>query len=147
MSLQIWHCQSPRKPSSCATFILNSHWGRTATGNKSLKYIHAGRGFSRQEYWSVLASAGCHILLEHCISCCPRHASRTPASQAAAPCPSLALTGADPSPPGQPHEQNPSGQPTCRSGNKPQLKPRGSVSKEEDPKPSHQLYKLKIKST
>ena len=30
---------------------------------------------------------------------------------------------------------------------KPQLKPGGSVAKEEDPKPSHQLYKLKIKST
>ena len=27
---------------------------------------------------------------------------------------------------------------------KPQLKPRGSVAKEEDPKPSHQLYKLQI---
>ena len=30
---------------------------------------------------------------------------------------------------------------------KPQLKSRGSVTKEEDPKPSHQLYKLQIKST
>ena len=30
---------------------------------------------------------------------------------------------------------------------KPQLKPRGSVAKEEDPKPSHQLYMLQIKST
>ena len=30
---------------------------------------------------------------------------------------------------------------------KPQLKPRGSVSEEEDPKPSHQLYKLQIKPT
>ena len=30
---------------------------------------------------------------------------------------------------------------------KPQLKPRGSVAKEEDPKSSHQLYKLQIKST
>ena len=30
---------------------------------------------------------------------------------------------------------------------KPQLKPRGSVAKEEHPKPSHQLYKLQIKST
>ena len=30
---------------------------------------------------------------------------------------------------------------------KPQLKPRGSVAKEEDPKLSHQLYKLQIKST
>ena len=28
-----------------------------------------------------------------------------------------------------------------------QLKPRGSVAKEEDPKPSLQLYKLQIKST
>ena len=30
---------------------------------------------------------------------------------------------------------------------KPQLKLKGSVAKEEDPKPSHQLYKLPIKST
>ena len=30
---------------------------------------------------------------------------------------------------------------------KPQLKPRGSVTKEEDPESSHQLYKLQIKST
>ena len=30
---------------------------------------------------------------------------------------------------------------------KPQLKPRGSVTKEEDPKPSHQVYELQIKST
>ena len=29
---------------------------------------------------------------------------------------------------------------------KPQLKPRGNVAKEEDPKTSHQLYKLQIKS-
>ena len=28
-------------------------------------------GFSRQEYWSVLANTGCHTLLEHYISCCP----------------------------------------------------------------------------
>ena len=30
---------------------------------------------------------------------------------------------------------------------KPQVKPRGSVAKEEDPKPPHQLYKLQITST
>ena len=30
---------------------------------------------------------------------------------------------------------------------KPELKPRGSVAKEEDSKPSHQLYKLQIKFT
>ena len=28
---------------------------------------------------------------------------------------------------------------------KPKWKPRGSVAKEEDPKPSHKLYKLQIK--
>ena len=30
---------------------------------------------------------------------------------------------------------------------KPQVKPRGRVDKEEDPKLSHHLYKLEIKST
>jgi len=30
---------------------------------------------------------------------------------------------------------------------KPQLKPRGSVAKEEDPKLSYQLYKQQIQST
>ena len=29
-----------------------------------------GEGFSRQEYWSLLANTGCHTLLEHSISCC-----------------------------------------------------------------------------
>ena len=31
------------------------------------------RGFSRQEYWSVLANTCCHTLLEHYISCCHHH--------------------------------------------------------------------------
>ena len=31
MSLHIWCLQDPRKPSSCATFMLNSHWGTSAT--------------------------------------------------------------------------------------------------------------------
>ena len=30
-------------------------------------------GFSRQEYQSLLAYAGCHTLLEHYSSCCPSH--------------------------------------------------------------------------
>ena len=104
-------------------------------------------GFSRQEYCSVLANTGCHTLLEHYISCCPSHqlpwvpgAARTPATQAAAPPPHLALTGANPSPPGQPQEQTPVDDPHAEVEIKPQLKPRGSVAKEEDPKPSHQLY-------
>jgi len=68
-------------------------------------------------------------------------------TQAAAPPPHPALTGANPSPPGQPQEQTPVDNPHTEVGIKPQLKPRDSVTKEEDPKLSHQLYKLQIKST
>ena len=110
-------------------------------------------GFTRQEYWSVLAITGLHTLLEHHISCCPScqlscvpDAVRTPAIQAAAPPPYLALTGANPSLPGQPQEQTPVGNPHAEVEIKPQLKPRGRVVEEEGPKPSHQPYKLKVKS-
>ena len=74
-------------------------------------------------------------------------AARTPANQAPAPPSYLAFTGADASPPGQPQEQSPVDNPYADMEIKPQLKPRGSVTKEEDPKPFHQLYKLQIKST
>ena len=41
MSLHTWCLQGPRKPSSCATFMVNSHWGRAATGKKkSCVYAH-----------------------------------------------------------------------------------------------------------
>ena len=92
VSLHTWCHQGPHTPSSCTTFTLNSHWGRVATGKKnSLASMHAGSlqscptlwtvacqaspsgGFSRQEYWSVLANTGCHTLLDHYISCCPSH--------------------------------------------------------------------------
>ena len=42
MSLHTWGCQGSRKPSSCATFMLNPHWGRAATGKKSLASMHMG---------------------------------------------------------------------------------------------------------
>ena len=42
MFLHTWHRQGPHKPSSCSTFTLNSHWGRAATGNKSLVSMRAG---------------------------------------------------------------------------------------------------------
>ena len=70
-----------------------------------------------------------------------------PVTQGAAPPPHLALTRADPSPPGQPQEQFPVDDPHAEVEIKPQLKPGVSVAKEEDPKPSYQLYKLQIKST
>ena len=112
-----------------------------------------GEGFFRQ-YWSVLVNTGCHTLLEHCISCCPScqlpwvpGAARTPVTQADAPPPNMVLTGANPSPPGKPQEQIPVDDPHAEVKIKPQLKPRGSVAKEEHPKPSHPVYKLQIKST
>ena len=82
------------------------------------------RGFSSQEYWSVLANTGCHTLL-HYISCCRScqlpwvpGPARIPATQAAAPPLDLAPTEANPSPLGQPQELNCSGWPMCRAKNK-----------------------------
>ena len=156
------HCP----PSNCATFTLNSHWGRAVRQN-NLASVHAASlrpcltlcdpvicglpGFSVREGSSpgkntgaVLASTGCHALLEHYISCCPnRHllwvpgAARNPATQAATPPPHLALTEANPSSPGQPQEQTPVDNPHAEVGIKPQLKPSSSVAKEENPKPFH----------
>ena len=68
-------------------------------------------------------------------------------TQAAATPLHLVLTGADPSLPGQPQEQTPVDDPHAEVEIKAQLKHRGIVAKEEDPKPSHQLDKLQIKST
>ena len=107
---------------------------------------------SRQEYWSILANTGCHTLLDHYISCCP--SCQLPCTLCCQnPCdPRLCTTfipgpnRGNPSPPGQPQKQNPVDDPHEEVEMKPQLKPRGSVAK-EDPKPSHQLYKLQIKST
>ena len=42
MSLRTWRCQGPRKPSSCATFTLNSHGGRALTGKGSLVSMCTG---------------------------------------------------------------------------------------------------------
>jgi len=58
-------------------------------------------------------------------------------TQAAAPLPHLALTGANPSPPGQPEEQTPVDDPHVEVEIKPQLKPRGGVAKEEEARPPH----------
>ena len=67
--------------------------------------------------------------------------------QAAAIPPHLVLTGADPSPLGQPQEQTPVDDPHAEVEIKTQLNSRGSVVKEEDQKLFHQLDKMQIKST
>jgi len=75
-------------------------------------------GISREEYRRLLTNIGCHTLLEHYISTAIAANSpenlvlpETPVTQAAAPPPHLALTGAA-------SGANPSGQPTCKGGNK-----------------------------
>ena len=47
MSLHTWHLQGPRKPNSCATFMLNSHRGRAATGKKDRASMRARSFWSR----------------------------------------------------------------------------------------------------
>ena len=92
MFLHTWCHQGPRKPSSYATFMLNSYGAELPQTKKVLHLCAQGcfgpvqlfaplwtvacqaslsGGFSNQDYWSVLANTGCHTLLEHCISCCP----------------------------------------------------------------------------
>ena len=89
MSLHTWHLQGPRKPSSCATFTLNSHWGRAATGKKSLESMHegslwlspalcdpgdcglSGQGILQARILEHIAQYWLHTLLEHYIFCCP----------------------------------------------------------------------------
>ena len=159
-------------PKQCTTSTLNPHWGRAATGNKKVLYLCTRDhlfatlwpvasqpslpvGLSRQENWSGLPYPSRALyfltLLEHYISCCPScqppwvlGAARAPGSY-----PTSYTTStpgphrADPGPPGQTQEQTPH----AKVEIKPQLKPRGSVAKEEDPNPSHQPYKLQIRST
>ena len=83
-----------------------------------------------------LVNTGCHTLLEHYIFCFLSHqlpwvpgTARTPVTQAAVPPPHLALTGANPTPPGQPQEQIPVDNPLAEVEIKTQLKPRSSVAK------------------
>ena len=58
--------------------------------------------------------------------------ARTPVTQAAESPPHLALTETNPNLPGQPQEQTPVDDPHAEVEIKPQLKPTGSVAKEED---------------
>ena len=97
--------------------------------------------FSRQEYWSVLGNTGCHTLLEHYISLrlscqLPRvaGAASTPATKAAVPFLHVVFTGAEASLPEKPQKQSTVNDPHAEVEIKPQLKHRGNVDKEEDPK-------------
>jgi len=108
--------------------VLGNVWLFVALWTVFCQASLSGRGFSRQEYWSIWANTGWHTLLEHYISCCLSHqlpwvpgAARTPATQTAAlpphrgkPKSSRAASGA-----------NPSRQPISGGGNKPAIETQG----------------------
>ena len=133
-SVLAWRIPGMAEPGGLPSMGLHRvghYWSDLAAADCGLPGFSV-RGFSRQEYWSILANTGCNTLLEHYISCCPSHQSllstwclKTPATQAAAPPPHLAPKGANSSPPGQPQELNPSGWSTCRGGNKTTIETQG----------------------
>ena len=54
MTLNTWRHLGPCKPSSCTTFTLNSHWGRAATGKKTVLYLCAQNHFSPVRLFATL---------------------------------------------------------------------------------------------
>ena len=58
VSLHTWHRQGPHKPSSWATFTLNSHWGRAATGKKVL-HLCVQDHFGRVQLFAALWTVAC----------------------------------------------------------------------------------------
>ena len=92
-------------------------------------------------------------LLKHYISCCPSCQLPWVPGAANSWNPSSCTTSTPDPRWGRPNSSrettgaNPNGQPTYRGGNKATIQTQRWWAKEEDPKHSHQLYKLQIKST
>ena len=150
MPLHTWRCQGPSKPSRCATFALNSHWGRAATGiKKCWVYAHrvtsvvsdylrpctvvcqpslSERGFSTQKHWERIGqhwlpypSRALYFLL-------PQPPTTLSTWCCQKPCDPSSCTTSTPGPhrgKPKPQELNPSGRPTCRGGNKTTIETQG----------------------
>ena len=173
MSLHTWGRQRADVPTftfnscqgSCAIFTFNSHWGKSRHRQIVLLLCVQGR-FGSVQLFATLQTNACQISLSE------RGSSRqeywrywpilvaipfqsTIFSAALATNSPEYLVWPEPLQPKQLHhlhtwpsqEQTPVDGPHAEVEIKPQLKPRGSVAKEGHPKPSHQLYKLQIKST
>ena len=124
MSLHTWRHQDPGKPSTCASFTVNSHWGRAAKGKKVLplctqdcfssvrlfatlstvacqaslsgKGVLQARILERMgQYWLPYPSRALYFLLPKPPTPLSTWCARIPATQAAAPPPHLTLTGAN----------------------------------------------------
>ena len=108
----------------------NPHWDRAARGEeKPLRVPYFLLPQPPAQCWSVLSAA------------------RAPATHSAAQPLHLVFTRADTSTPRAGPGANPVDDSHAEGEIKLQLKPMDTVAKEEDSKPSHQLYKLQIKST
>ena len=99
------------------------------------------------QYWLPYPSRALYFLLPYLPTPLGTWCCQNPCDPSSCTTSTPGPHGANPSPPGQPHGQTPVDDPHAEVEIKPQLKPRGSVTKEKDPKPSHQLFKLKNKST
>ena len=174
MSLHIWCCPgSPQAKQLCHLHAQPS-LEQSCYGQKSLASTCAGSlqscptlcdpvdcglpGFSvggspgrnTGEYWPTLAaipSRAPHFLLPQLPTPLRTWSCQNPSDPRSCTTSTPGPHRGNPSPPGQPQEQTPVGDPHAEVNIRPQLKPRGSAAKEEDPKPPHQLYRLQIKST
>ena len=63
MSLHTFHRQGSRKPSSCAAFMLNSHWGRAAIGKKRVLHLCAQGHFGSVPLFVSLYTMPCQASL------------------------------------------------------------------------------------
>ena len=142
-------CHRPKSLTSIPTGSLQScptlcdHLDCGLTGFSVRRVLQARILETLGQYWLPYRSRALYFLLPWLPTPLSTWCFQNPVTQAAAPSPHLALTGANPSPPGQPQEQTPVDDPHAEVETKPQLKPRGSVAK-EDPKLSHQLHNLQI---
>ena len=128
-----WCHRGPCESSSCTTFTPNSHWGRAATGKKKDVFMRAGSlpshptlcdpvdcglpGFSVREgilqarilarigkYWLPYPSRALYFLLPSPLTPLSTWCCQSPCDPNSCTTSTLALTGANPSPPGQPQE-------------------------------------------
>ena len=157
MSLHTVFHQGPHKPST-----LKSHRGRAATGSSCPDLYNpvacqtslSERGVPQArtldyigQYWLPYPSRALCFLVPQLPTLLRTRCYQNPSNPSSCTIPTPGPHRTKPKCSRKPQEQSPGDDPHAEVEIKPQLKPRGIVDKEEDPKPSHQLYKLQIKST
>ena len=144
------------------TFMLDSPWGREATGKKEAcvcahrvtsvvsdslrpcrlwpaRLLCQGGGLQARilehidQSWLPSPSRTLYFLLPEPPTPLSAWCCLSPCDPSSCPTSTPGLTGANPSPPGQPQGQTPVHDPHAEVEIKPQLRPRGGVAEEEDP--------------